>query len=156
MSDESSADEKIGSDLVKLIQQLEKIEFRTDRDLYRYARILRAIGLELYMRVGMDADMVTAILGQYKGKWYTFGLQSKLRAKLVGAHLRGGASAAKVLGLSGVKMYASFVKHFIKPEQEAEAEARKGKGGKGRPGFSIGDKPNSGSAGKPGEAGKAA
>lgn len=154
MSDDS-ADMKVGSDLVKLIQQLEKIEFRTDRDLYNYARILRQIGMELYMRVGMDADMIAAILSQYKGKWYTFGVQSKLRAKLVGAHLKGGASAAKVLGLSGVKMYASFVKHFIKPEQEAEAEARKGKGSK-KPGFSIGDKPSTGSAGKPGEAGRAA
>lgn len=152
MSDDSEV--KVGSDLIKLIQQLDKIEFRTDRDLYNYARILRAIGMELYMRVGMDADMISAILSQYKGKWYTFGLQSKIRGKLVGAHLKGGASAAKVLGLSGVKMYASFVRHFIQPEKEAEAEARKGKSGK-KPGFSIGDK-TSDSAGKPGEAGKAA
>ncbi|MFC9431628.1 hypothetical protein [Streptomyces sp. NPDC056987] len=148
------SDEKLGSNLTQLINQLEKIEFRTDRDLYQYARILRAIGLELHMRVGMDADMVAAILGQYKGKWFTFGLQSKVRAKLVGAHLRGGASAAKVLGLSGVKMYASFMKHFIQPEIEAERKAREGKD-KAKPGFSIGDKPK-GSAGEPGEAGRAA
>ncbi|MYS40645.1 hypothetical protein GTY23_05165 [Streptomyces sp. SID5998] len=150
----SDGDAPVGSNLGQLIKQLDAIEFRTDRDLYNYARILRAIGFELYMRIGMDADMVTAILSQYKGKWWTFGAQSKIRAKLVGGHLKAGATAAKVLGLSGVKMYASFVKHFIKPEQEAEAEARKGKGSK-KPGFSIGDKP-SGSAGKPGEAGRAA
>lgn len=150
----SDGDEKLGSNLSKLVNQLEKIEFRTDRDLYQYARILRQIGLELHMRVGMDADMITAILSQYKGKWYTFGVQSKIRARLVGAHLKGGSSAAKVLGLSGVKMYASFIRHFIRPEQEAEAEARKGKG-KSKPGFSIGDKPND-RAGKPGESGRAA
>ncbi|MGW2331668.1 hypothetical protein ACWC5C_38790 [Streptomyces sp. NPDC001700] len=143
-------DEKLGSNLAQLIKQLEKIEFRTDRDLYQYARILRAIGLELHMRVGMDADMVSAILSQYKGKWWTFGAQSKIRGKLVGAQLRAGASAAKVLGLSGVKMYASFVRHFIQPEIEAEKKAREGKGK--RPGFSIGDKPK-GAAGRPGEAG---
>ncbi|MCL7382194.1 hypothetical protein [Streptomyces sp. 35G-GA-8] len=147
----SDGDEKIGSNLAKLVQQLEKIEFRTDRDLYQYARILRAIGLELHMRVGMDADMVSAILGQYKGKWYTFGVQSKIRARLVGAHLKGGADAAKVLGLSGVKMYASFVKHFIQPEIDAEKKAREGKDAK-KPGFSIGDKPRGGT-GRPGEAG---
>ncbi|MEW2373432.1 hypothetical protein AB0940_29275 [Streptomyces sp. NPDC006656] len=135
--------ESAGSNLGQLIKQLDTIEFKTDRDLYNYAKILRAIGFELYMRVGMDADMISAILSQYKGKWYTFGLQSKVRGKVVGYHLHVGASAAKVLGLSGVKMYASFVKHFIKPEQEAEAEARKGKG-KGKPGFSIGDKPSDG------------
>ncbi|MFG2220462.1 hypothetical protein ACGFN1_37640 [Streptomyces sp. NPDC048685] len=142
------------SNLGQLIKQLENIEFKTDRDLYNYAKILRAIGFELYMRIGMDADMVSAILGQYKGKWYTFGVQSKIRAKLVGGHLRAGSTAAKVLGLSGVKMYASFVKHFIRPEQEAEAEARKGKG-KSKPGFSIGEKPSN-SAGRPGESGRAA
>ncbi|WP_031522627.1 hypothetical protein [Streptomyces sp. NRRL F-5123] len=144
--------EKLSGNLAQLVQQLEKIEFKTDRDLYQYARILRAIGLELHMRVSMDADMVSAILSQYKGKWYTFGVQSKMRAKLVGAHLRTGGSAAKVLGLSGIKMYASFVKHFVQPEIEAERKAREGKGAK-KPGFAIGDKPNTGSAGRPGEAG---
>lgn len=151
---ESDSGEKLGSNLSQLVKQLEKMEFKTDRDLYQYARILRALGLELHMRVAMDADVISAILSQYKGKWYTFGVQSKIRAKLVGAHLKGGASAAKVLGLSGVKMYASFVKHFIQPEVEAEKKAREGKGKK-KPGFSIGDKPR-GAAGKPGESGKAA
>ncbi|MCX0241840.1 hypothetical protein [Streptomyces drozdowiczii] len=151
MSDSDSG-EKLGSNLSQLIQQLEKIEFTSDRDLYQYARILRAIGMELHMRIGMDADMIGAILAQYKGKWWTFGAQSKIRAKLVAAHLKGGASAAKVLGLSGIKMYASFVKHFIQPEIEAERKAREGKGKK--PGFSIGDKPK-GAPGRPGEAGAA-
>ena len=137
------------TNLAKLFAQLEKIEFQTDRDLYNYARCLRAIGLELSMRVAMDADMVSAILSQYKGKWFTFGIQSKIRGKLVGAHLRSGAGAARVLGLSGVKMYASFVKHFIQPEIEAEKKAREGKGSK--PGFSIGDKPRGGSAGGTGK-----
>ncbi|MEU6680932.1 hypothetical protein [Streptomyces sp. NPDC046925] len=154
MSDsDSGSGEKLGSNLTQLVQQLEKIEFQTDRDLYQYARILRALGLELHMRVAMDADVIGAILAQYKGKWYTFGVQSKVRSKLVAAHLKGGASAAKVLGLSGIKMYASFVRHFIQPEIEAERKSREGKGKK--PGFSIGDKPK-GAPGKPGEGGKAA
>ncbi|MYY80860.1 MULTISPECIES: hypothetical protein [unclassified Streptomyces] len=153
MSDSDSG-EKLGSNLSQLIRQLERIEFTSDRDLYQYARILRAIGLELHMRIGMDADMIGAILGQYKGKWWTFGAQSKIRAKLVSAHLKGGATAAKILGLSGVKMYASFVKHFIQPEIEAERKAREGKNAK-KPGFSIGDQPK-GAAGRPGEAGRGA
>ncbi|MFD8288042.1 hypothetical protein ACFV2B_07380 [Streptomyces lavendulae] len=150
----STGDDGVGSNLGQLIKMLDAIEFKTDRDLYTYAKILRAIGMELHLRVGMDADLISAILSQYKGKWYTFGLQSKIRGKLVGYHLHVGANAAKVLGLSGVKMYASFVKHFIKPEQEAEAESRQGKG-KSKPGFSIGDRPSDG-AGKPGEGGRAA
>lgn len=140
------------SNLAAMFSKLEKIEFKTDRDLYEYARVLRAIGLELSMRVAMDADFVSAILSQYKGKWYTFGLESKARGKLVGAHLRVGAMAARTLGLAGVKMYAAFVRHFIQPEIEAEKKAREGKGGK-KPGFSISDKPNAAGPGKPGEAG---
>lgn len=102
----------------------------------------------------MDADVVSAILAQYKGKWYTFGVQSKVRGKLVGAHLRVGAQAAKTLGLSGIKMYASFVKHFIQPEVEAERKAREGKGANAKkPGFSIGDKARTAGPGRPGEAG---
>lgn len=143
------------SNLAALIAKLEKIEFKTDRDLYEYARILRAIGLELNMRVAMDADVVAAILSQYKGKWYTFGVQSKMRGKLVGAHLRVGAQAAKTLGLSGVKMYAAFIRHFIQPEIEAERKAREGKGSK-KGGFSIGDKAAEKGPGRPGEAGRAA
>ncbi|MCX4971249.1 hypothetical protein OHA98_42380 [Streptomyces sp. NBC_00654] len=125
------------TNLAKLVMQLEKIEIRNDRDLYQYARLTRAIGLELSMRMMMDADWVSALLGQYKGKWYTFGAQSKIRAKLVGAHLRAGASAARVVGLSGVKMYASFQKHFVKPEIEAQNKKVKPK----NEGFIIGDKP---------------
>ncbi|MCX5278177.1 MULTISPECIES: hypothetical protein [Streptomyces] len=137
----------VGSNLTQLIRQLERIEFKTDRDLYRYAQILRQLGMELHMRIGMDADVIGAILGQYKGKWWTFGAQSKIRSKLVSAHLKGGASAAKVMGLSGVKMYASFMKHFVQPEIEAERKAREGKN-KSKPGFSIGDKPQGGSGGR--------
>lgn len=137
--------------LSALITRLEKIEFRTDKDLYEYARILRAIGLELNLRVAMDADVVSAILSQYKGKWYTFGLQSKVRGKLVGAHLRVGAQAARTMGLAGVKMYASFIRHFVQPEIEAEKKAREGKG-KAK-GFAIGDKTDMKGPGRAGEAG---
>ncbi|MGW3077875.1 hypothetical protein [Kitasatospora sp. NPDC001132] len=142
-----------GSNLVRLVHQLERIEFTTDRDLFLYAKTLRAIGLELHMRIGMDADVVAAVLSQYKGKWYTFGLESKVRGKLVGAHLRAGSEAAKIVGLAGVKMYAAFVRHFVKPETEAAERARRNQGRGGRGGFSIGDNASTRGPGHPGEAG---
>ncbi|MFF2123475.1 hypothetical protein ACFVXH_39725 [Kitasatospora sp. NPDC058184] len=140
------------SNLARLVQQLEKVEFVTDRDLFTYAKLLRRIGLELHMRIGMDADVVAAVLSQYKGRWFLFGLDSKGRGKLVGAHLRAGSAAAKILGLAGVKMYASFVKHFVKPEVEAAQAAKRNQGRGGR-GFSIGDDANLRGPGRPGEAG---
>lgn len=143
-----------GSNLVRLIHQLERIEFTTDRDLFLYAKVLRAIGLELHMRIGMDADVVAAVLSQYKGKWYTFGLESKARGKLVGAHLRAGSAAAKIVGLAGVKMYAAFVRHFVKPETEAAERAKRNQGRGARGGFAIGDNPSMRGPGHPGEGGR--
>ncbi|MDT0347549.1 hypothetical protein [Streptomyces litchfieldiae] len=121
------------TELVRLIRQLESIEIRTDRDLYRYARLLRAIGMELSLRVQMDADWIAALLSQYKGRWYTFGAESRVRARLVAGHLKQGARAAEVLGMAGIKTYAAFQRHFVKPEIEAQKKQRTSKDG----GFTI-------------------
>ncbi len=141
---------KPSSNLVSLITKWEKLEITSDRDLYQYARLMRAIGQEMSLRLEMDGDWISALLSQYKGKWYTFGVQSKIRGKLVGAHLRlSGAGAAKIMGMSGVKMWAAFQRHFVKPELDAKAKAEaKKNGGKGKSkGFTIGDKPADGTPG---------
>ncbi|MEV7940871.1 hypothetical protein AB0O82_32680 [Kitasatospora sp. NPDC088264] len=113
--------------LPQLVTEITKIEFKTSEDLMRYAKLTRQIGLELYMRMSMDADVIAAILGRYKGRWFTFGVQSKVRGKLVGAHLKLGAEAVKIFGLAGIKMYSSYIKHFVKPEIEAKAKGERNK-----------------------------
>ena len=122
------------SRLVQLVTDLEKIEFTSDRDIEKYAKCVRALAMELHLRVGMDADTVQAILSQYKGRWYTFGVASKIKARLVAAHMRVGAEAVKVLGVSAMKMHAAFRRHFVEPEMEARQAARHRAGS-----FRIGD-----------------
>jgi hypothetical protein len=108
------------SQLTKLAEDLEKIEFTSDQDIRLYVRTLHRFSQELYLRIGMDAEVLQAILSQYKGRWYHFGAGSKIKARLVAAHLRVGAEGAKLLGVSAVKMHASFRKHFVEPEMRAK------------------------------------
>lgn len=132
--------------LPKLVSELQKIEFKTSEDLLKYAKLTRQIGLELHMRMAMDADVIAAILGRYKGQWYTFGVQSKVRGKLVGAHLKLGAEAVKIFGLAGIKMYSSYLKHFVKPEIEARQKGTRNKAD----GFTVSEAAAKGSTGTAG------
>ncbi|MFC9916342.1 hypothetical protein [Streptomyces sp. NPDC127197] len=123
------ADSSSVGQLAKLVTDWQKIQITSSEDLYKYGLLVRQIGLEMSMRMAMDADVIAAVLSQYKGKWYTFGVQSKIRGRLVSAHLKVGAEAMRLAGLSGPKMYASFIKHFVKPEIEARDKGKKnGKG----------------------------
>lgn len=117
-----STDDRESPDL-QLIQNLQKLmsmEIRNDKDIDLYTRRLKAVGSDLYLRIGMDADFIQARLSQYKGRWFEFGLGAKIRAKLVAAHLRVGAEAFKTGAVGAIKMNAAFRKHFVEPEREAK------------------------------------
>lgn len=123
------------SSLSKYIAELEKIEFNSDKDIDRYAKTLKRVSRELHQRIGMDADMLGATLGQYKGRWYEFGLGSKARGRLVAAHLRVSAEAVRACGVGAAKMHGAFRKHFVEPERQARAaqeRSRRGRGGGAR------------------------
>jgi hypothetical protein len=122
------------NDLAKLVQAFEDIEFRSNEDIAKYSRITRAIGAELYLRMSFHAAELEARLGKYRGRWYHFGVSSRVRARLVGARLRIGAEGFKAAGVAGVKMHAAFEKHFVQPEREAKGKARHAKA---RAGFDV-------------------
>ena len=115
------------NDLIKLVQAFEDIEFRSNEDISKYSRITRAIGAEMYLRMSFHASELEARLGKYKGKWYHFGVSSRVRARLVAARLRIGAEGFKAAGVAGVKMHAAFEKHFVAPERAAKSKARHSK-----------------------------
>lgn len=115
------------ADLVKLIQQFQNAELMTSKDVIAYGKLLRQIGNELYLQSYFRADELEAALKNYKGKWYHFGASTRIRAKLVTAHLRIGADGVAAWALSGVKMTHSFHKHFVGPERHARGQARKPK-----------------------------
>ncbi|MFJ6606642.1 hypothetical protein [Streptomyces lydicus] len=120
----------------RLIHTIERIEFRSDKDILAMAKAINHLGRELYLILGMRAEELNGVLSQYKGKWYTFGTQSRIKARLVSAHLKVSAEAAKALGVGALKMAHAFDRHFVKPEQEAKQQ-RNGK--KARPTFTIGE-----------------
>jgi len=119
-----------------LIYQVERIEFRSDKDILALAKAINHLGRELHLILGMRAEEVNGVLATYKGKWYTFGASSRVKARLVSAHLKVSAEAAKALGVGALKMAHAFDRHFVKPEQEAK-QARRGK--TARPTFTIGE-----------------
>jgi hypothetical protein len=120
----------------RLIHQIERIEFRNDKDILALAKAINHLGRELHLILGMRAEELNGVLSQYKGKWFTFGAQSRIKARLVSAHLKVSAEAAKALGVGALKMAHAFDRHFVKPEQEAK---QKRNGQQARPTFTIGE-----------------
>lgn len=120
----------------RLIHLVERIELRSDKDILALGKAINHLGRELYLILGMRAEEVNGVLSTYKGKWYTFGAQSRIKARLVSAHLKVSAEAAKALGVGALKMAHAFDRHFVKPEQEAK-QRRNGK--TARPTFTIGE-----------------
>ncbi|WP_432089684.1 hypothetical protein [Streptomyces sp. bgisy095] len=121
----------------RLIHMVERIEIRSDRDIIALARAINHLGRELHLILGMRAEEINGVLSQYKGKWYTFGASSRVKARLVSAHLKVSAEAAKALGVGALKMSYAFNRHFVMPEQEAK-RARSGKAAP-KKSFTIGE-----------------
>lgn len=118
-----------------LIHAIERIEFRSEKDILALAKAVNRLGRELHFILGMRAEEVQGVLSTYKGQWYTFGAASRVKARLVAMHLKVSAEAAKALGVGALKMAHAFDRHFIKPEQDAK---KKRNGQQSRPKFTIG------------------
>lgn len=114
-------------DLTKLISEFQHIEIRSNEDIEKYEKLIRAIGSEIYLLMHFHADEIEAALSRYKGKWYTFGWEAKARARMVAVRLRIGAEAAKAMAVAGVKMHAAFHRHFVEPERMAKQRSTKSK-----------------------------
>lgn len=103
----------------RLIYMVERIELKSDKDILALAKAINHLGRELHLILGMRAEEVNGVLSTYKGKWYTFGASSKIKARLVSAHLKVSGEAAKALGVGALKMAHAFNRHFVIPEREA-------------------------------------
>lgn len=103
----------------QLIYAIEKLEFRSNKDIVALAKAINHLGRELHLILGMRAEELQGVLATYKSPWYTLGSGSKIKARLVAAHLKVSAEAAKALGVGALKMAYAFDRHFVKPEREA-------------------------------------
>lgn len=126
------------SDVAKYANELDRIEFNSDKDIDLYAKTARRLAQELHLKIGMDADLLQGTLSQYRGRWFDFGnIGPKTRARLVAAHLKVAAEALKAFGSGATKMRGSFQKHFVKPERDARRQHERNK--RQRRHFTIGD-----------------
>ncbi|EST17896.1 hypothetical protein [Streptomyces niveus] len=123
----------------RLIYAIERIELRSDRDILALARAINHLGRELHLILGMRAEEVNGVLSTYKGKWYTFGASSRIKARLVSAHLKVSGEAAKALGVGALKMAHAFNRHFVVPEREAKQRRTGVKTAPKKREFTIGD-----------------
>ncbi|MFJ3787007.1 hypothetical protein [Streptomyces sp. NPDC090093] len=109
----------------RLIYAVERIQISNNRDIVALAKAINLLGRELHLILGMRAEELNGVLSTYKGKWYTFGASSRVKARLVSAHLKVSAEAAKALGVGALKMAHAFDRHFVQPEREAKAARSK-------------------------------
>ncbi|MEU5902673.1 hypothetical protein [Streptomyces venezuelae] len=119
----------------RMIHLVERIEIRNDKDIMALAKAINHLGRELHLILGMRAEEINGVLSTYKGRWFTFGTSSRIKARLVSAHLKVSAEAAKALGVGALKMAHAFHRHFVQPEQEAARRPKKTPA----PTFTIGD-----------------
>ncbi|MBC2879791.1 MULTISPECIES: hypothetical protein [Streptomyces] len=110
----------------RLIYAIERIEFRGTSDIMALAKAINHLGRELHLILGMRAEELNGVLSQYKGKWYHFGTSSRVKARLVSAHLKVSAEAARALGVGALKMAHAYTRHFVLPEQEARQQKQGG------------------------------
>ncbi|MEU4352816.1 hypothetical protein [Streptomyces sp. NPDC023838] len=120
----------------RMIYAIERIEIRSDKDILALAKAINYLGRELHLILGMRAEEVQGVLSTYKGQWFTFGASSRIRARLVAAHLKVSAEAARALGVGALKFAFAFDRHFVRPEREAR-QRRTTK--TTRPTFTIGE-----------------
>lgn len=113
------------TDLGKLVNQWQNVELASTKDLKAYAKLTRQIGQEMYLDMHFHAHELDSRLRKYKGKWYTFGTTSRIKARLVSYRLKVGAEGFKVAGTAGTKMISAFEKHFLELEHQAKARRKK-------------------------------
>ncbi|MFE7412907.1 hypothetical protein [Streptomyces laurentii] len=122
----------------RMIYAIERIEIRNEKDILALAKAINHLGRELHLILGMRAEEINGVLSQYKGKWFHFGATNRVKARLVSAHLKVSAEAAKALGVGALKMSHAFHRHFVEPELEAK-RARGEQKKPPRRSFSIGE-----------------
>lgn len=109
---------------------LGQVEFKDNNDLHAYTLRLRKILRILSQEAAFAADELQARLATVPGAKAALGIDSRIRARIVAAHLRVASDLLRIAAGQTAKCYAAFLKHYA-PELD---EVHKGKP---RPSFRI-------------------
>jgi hypothetical protein len=89
-------------------------EFFASSHIHDYCNNIRTLMRPLVSELHVSAEELEAALKHVKSvNPQAFGLDSRVRAKLVAAHLRRASEAAEVMCASAVRTYLSFRKHYV-------------------------------------------
>lgn len=101
-------------------------EFGSTSQLRDYINNGRAIVRPLYHELHVASEELIAVLSHVKSvNPSAFGLDSRVRARIVGAHLRRAGEAMETASVSLVKCYVSFRKHYDAELARAPKRARR-------------------------------
>lgn len=101
-------------------------EFGSTTQLREYINNGRAIVRPLYHELHVASEELIAVLSHVKSvNPHAFGLDSRVRARIVGAHLRRSGEAMEAASVSLVKCYMSFRKHYVDELQKAPQRQRR-------------------------------
>lgn len=98
-------------------------EFFSTSQLRTYCMNGRNLLRPLHNELAISAEELQAVLSQFRGSPYALGVDSRVRAKLVSAHLRHAADAVAVASGSLIKTFQSFTKNYeaeLHPERHRQ------------------------------------
>ncbi|MDN3356108.1 hypothetical protein [Actinomadura sp. DC4] len=109
------------------IPELQSIEFKGSESVADYSRAGRDLARDLGYELHESAAELQAALAAQKGHPLLLGLDVKLRARRVAAHLKRAAEGQVGVAAALVKMNAEYKRQFVDPAQANRSKQRKKK-----------------------------
>jgi hypothetical protein len=109
----------------KRIPELQSIEFQGSKSVADYSRVGRDLSRDLAWEYHESAYELQAALSRQKGHPLLLGLDVRIRAKRVAAHLKRAAEGQAGVAAALVKLNAEYKRQFVDPAQEAKRKKNK-------------------------------
>lgn len=109
----------------KRIPELQSIGFKGSKSIADYSRTGRDLARDIAWEYHEASEEVKAALSRQKGHPLLLGLDVKLRARRVAAHLKRAAEGEVGVAAALVKFNAEYKRQFVEPAQAAKAKQRK-------------------------------
>ncbi|GLY81808.1 hypothetical protein [Actinoallomurus iriomotensis] len=106
------------------IPELESIEWKGSKSVADYSRTGRDLARDFAWELHSSADELQAILSAQKGHPLLLGLDVKIRARRVAAHLRRAAEGQVGVAAALVKLNAEYKRQFVAPAAAAKAKTK--------------------------------
>ncbi|MGH3380735.1 MAG: hypothetical protein ACRDP6_38975 [Actinoallomurus sp.] len=109
----------------KRIPELQSIEFKGSKSIADYSRTGRDLSRDLAWEYHESADEVRAVLSAQKGHPLLIGLDVKIRARRVAAHLKRAAEGQAGVAAALVKFNAEYKRQFVDPANASKRKPKK-------------------------------